>query len=95
MTEGSAAWNGYLDFLRSVIGALGAIGLLGFLFWQNIVHFVMVWANDENYSHGFLVPLISLYFANECPRFRKEELRPLLDGVDQQLLGDQPVAPFG
>jgi exosortase len=52
----------------SVIGALGAVGLLGVLFWQNIVHFVMVWANDENYSHGFLVPLISLYFANEAAR---------------------------
>ena len=52
----------------SVIGALGAVGLLGVLFWQNIFHFVMVWANDENYSHGFLVPLISLYFANEAAR---------------------------
>jgi exosortase len=52
----------------SVIGALGAVGLLGVLFWQNIVHFLMVWANDENYSHGFLVPLISLYFANEAAR---------------------------
>jgi len=28
----------------------------------------MVWANDENYSHGFLVPLISLYFANEAAK---------------------------
>jgi exosortase len=52
----------------SVIGAIGAVGLLGILFWQNILHFVMVWANDENYSHGFLVPLISLYFANEAAR---------------------------
>ena len=43
-------------------------GLLGLLFWQNIRHFVLVWSTDENYSHGFLVPLISLYFANEAAR---------------------------
>ena len=29
-------------------------------------HFVFVWTTDENYSHGFLVPLISLYFANQA-----------------------------
>ncbi|WP_435006320.1 exosortase/archaeosortase family protein [Tundrisphaera lichenicola] len=52
----------------SVFGAIGATALLGFLFWENLRHFVQVWANDENYSHGFLVPLISLYFANEAAR---------------------------
>jgi exosortase len=52
----------------SVVGAAGAAGLLAVIFWQNLVHFVMVWSNDENYSHGFLVPLISLYFANEAAR---------------------------
>ena len=52
----------------SVIGAIGAVGLLGVLFWQNILHFLMVWGLDENYSHGFLVPLISLYFANEAAK---------------------------
>ena len=34
------------------------------IFWKNIVHFGLSWSTDENYSHGFLVPLISLYFAN-------------------------------
>jgi exosortase len=51
-----------------VIGGAAALGLLGVLFWQNIRHFVLVWSTDENYSHGFLVPLISLYFANEAAR---------------------------
>jgi exosortase len=56
------------EFRPSVIGAVGAIGLLGLIFWENILHFVVVWSTDENYSHGFLVPFISLYFANEASR---------------------------
>ncbi len=52
----------------AAVGGIGALGLLGVLFWQNLRHFVMVWSSDENYSHGFLVPLISLYFANEAAR---------------------------
>ncbi len=52
----------------SAIGAMMSIGLLGVIFWENIRHFVVVWATDENYSHGFLVPFISLYFANEVAR---------------------------
>ena len=31
-------------------------------------HFYYAWTTDENYSHGFLVPLISLYFANLVAR---------------------------
>ena len=51
-----------------VIGALASLGLLGLMFWQNLRHFLLIWSTDENYSHGFLVPLISLYFANEAAR---------------------------
>lgn len=51
-----------------VLGAVGSLGLLGLIFWRNIQHFFLVWSTDENYSHGFLVPLISLYFANEATR---------------------------
>jgi exosortase len=39
------------------------IGLFTRLFWNNLCHFYYAWTTDENYSHGFLVPLISLYFA--------------------------------
>jgi exosortase len=51
-----------------LLGAAAAAGLLAAMFWSNIRHFVTVWATDENYSHGFLVPLIALYFANEAAR---------------------------
>ena len=51
-----------------LIGAGVSAAILVAMFWSNILHFATVWANDENYSHGFLVPLLSLYFANEAAR---------------------------
>jgi EpsI family protein len=51
-----------------LIGAAGCLAVLGVLFRANLLHFVYTWSTDENYSHGFLVPLISLYFANEAAR---------------------------
>ena len=48
----------------SVAGALAATAFLVLIFWSNVQHFWLSWSTDENYSHGFLVPLISLYFAN-------------------------------
>jgi exosortase len=62
------------------IGGLLALGLLALLFWQNIQHFFLVWSTDENYSHGFLVPLISLYFANEASRKGPVPIRSGLAG---------------
>lgn len=51
-----------------VLAAVAAGALLAVLFRANLAHFVVTWAGDENYSHGFLVPLIALYFANEASR---------------------------
>lgn len=50
----------------ALLGALGCLGLLFLIFWPTLCHFVYVWTSDENYSHGFLVPLISLYFVNQA-----------------------------
>jgi exosortase len=50
------------------IGVLFSVGLFARLFWDNLGHFYYVWTTDENYSHGFLVPLISLFFANQVAR---------------------------
>jgi exosortase len=48
----------------TLAGAAGCLGLLALIYGSNLRQFVKVWTNDGNYSHGFLVPLISLYFAN-------------------------------
>src|SRR5208337_1444409 len=41
-----------------------------FLYWKTIQGMVMDWYMDENYSHGFLIPLISGYILWQ----RREEL---------------------
>jgi exosortase len=43
-------------------------GLFACMFRDNLGHFYYAWTTDENYSHGFLVPLISLYFAAQVAR---------------------------
>ncbi len=53
---------------RWLTGASVCFGLLGLIFNANLRQFVYVWSNDGNYSHGFLVPLISLYFATQAGR---------------------------
>ena len=50
------------------IGAVSCLGLLACLFRDSLGNFYHHWRIDENYSHGFLVPLISLYFANLVAR---------------------------
>ena len=46
--------------------AAGAIALgFALLYWQVLVKLVMDWYNDDNYSHGFLIVPIALYFAWE------------------------------
>jgi exosortase len=52
----------------SLLGAAACLGLLALIFAPTLGHFAYTWTTDENYSHGFLVPLISLYFANEAAR---------------------------
>jgi exosortase len=47
-----------------LLGGLVCVGMFVCIFWDNLGHFYYAWTTDENYSHGFLVPLISLYFAN-------------------------------
>lgn len=34
---------------------------LGFLYWDSVYSMVIEWYTDENYSHGFLIPVISGY----------------------------------
>jgi exosortase len=49
-------------------GVAVSIVLFLLFFRDNVHHFYYAWSTDENYSHGFLVPLISLYFMNQVAR---------------------------
>lgn len=57
------------DGRMALIGAAACLALLAVLFRSTLVHFVQVWSTDQNYSHGFLVPFISLYFANMAAQY--------------------------
>jgi exosortase len=50
------------------VGAGSCLALLGWAFWSDLRDMVHTWSTDGNYSHGFLVPLISLYFARDVAR---------------------------
>jgi exosortase len=53
--------------LAAVVVAAG----FALLYWQVFVRLVMDWYHDDNYSHGFLIVPIALYFAWE----RRERLK--------------------
>lgn len=46
---------------------MGIVGVLFFLFFYNELYYSMLhrWLNDPSWSHGFLIPLFSLYFLNQ------------------------------
>lgn len=53
------------------IAFISIVAIVVALYLPVIVPMVKVWASDDNYSHGFLVPIISLYLAY----MRKNELQ--------------------
>ncbi len=67
----------------TVIGGLICLTLFGILFRDNLWHFYYAWTTDDNYSHGFLVPLLSLYFASQIVRRGPVEIRSgvMLGGI--------------
>jgi exosortase len=62
----------------TMIGGVVCLTLYGILFRDSLWHFYYAWTTDDNYSHGFLVPLLSLYFANQVVQ---RGLVPVRSGV--------------
>jgi exosortase len=65
-------------------------GLFGFLFRNEIGQIVRLWTIDPNWSHGFLIPLFSLYFINQ----RRREILGLeyvRDPLGEMLAGRHPA----
>jgi len=67
-------------------------GLLAFLFHHEIGGMVRLWMTDPNWSHGFLIPLFSLYFIHQKKReilhleYVRDPLLELLRGRRPPLL---------
>ena len=56
---------------RTVVGWLLILTALGLTYWQVAVRLVQAWIEDGNYSHGFLIVPLAIYFAWE----RRERLK--------------------
>ena len=54
-----------------VAGLAVALGLLAAIYWENLKHFTFVWSNDDNYSHGWLVAPLAIFFANHAAQTRR------------------------
>jgi exosortase len=62
-------------------GLLVGAGFL-LLYWRVIASLVRAWSTDDNYSHGFVIVPIALYFAWERrDRFAAAPIRPSLFGL--------------
>jgi len=75
---------------------LALVGILATLYWVIVRDMISQWWDDANYSHGFLVPLLSGFLVWQR-RKRLETLTPegnwlgfavLLGGIGALLLGD-------
>ncbi len=64
--------------------------LLGFLFRSEIEQMVRLWIIDPSWSHGFLIPLFSLYFLHQK---RREilALEYVRDPLSERLAGRRPA----
>jgi exosortase len=51
-----------------LLGGLACLAVYAYLFRDSLGHFYYAWTTDDNYSHGFLVPILSLYFADQVAR---------------------------
>ncbi|WP_165246659.1 exosortase/archaeosortase family protein [Paludisphaera soli] len=61
-------WAGDPEQRPAVLGAAACLALFALLFRESLGHFYYAWTTDDNYSHGFLVPLLSFYFAAQVYR---------------------------
>ena len=67
--------------LRVALGATAALAGFALLYRHVLVKLVHDWGNDDNYSHGFLIVPIALYFAWERrQRLQELPLRPTVLG---------------
>ncbi len=58
------------------------VGVLGWLYASVLRHLVGQWAHDPNYSHGFFVPLFSLFVIwSERDKLRKLAIQPSFSGL--------------
>ena len=76
------SYSSSVDKIWVFAGSSIIAGLLLFLYWGVFQGLLSDWYNDPDYSHGFLVPLLSAYFIWErWDILKKNESRPNLFGA--------------
>lgn len=77
--------------LHTCVKIVAVAVLLGWLFRHEIEQVVRLWIIDPSWSHGFLIPLFSLYFLYQKRR-RIFALEYVSDPLSQWLSGRRPAA---
>ncbi len=61
----------------AILSLLFAIVLLGFLFWDGLVEMERRWSITDEYSHGYMIPLVALFFLwQKLPALRGLDWQP-------------------
>jgi exosortase len=78
VTAPATGWSGHRDLVAAVLITAG----VGLLYADVLSGLVRQWATDDNYSHGFFVLPLALYFAWERRgRLARAAVRPSVAGV--------------
>ena len=89
--EESAVEKNWLDLGIHTFIKIAIVGVLIWWFYQNeISGIVMRWLRDSSWSHGFLIPLFSLYFLNQ----NKDDIITLKDEFKPSWLAGLPALVF-
>ena len=76
------------QFATTALGWVSILALLTAVYWGVIPHLVWQWANDDDYTHGFLIVPLALYFVWERrTRLLGMEPRPSLLGAGVLAVG--------
>ncbi|MGI9286453.1 MAG: VPLPA-CTERM-specific exosortase XrtD [Pseudomonadales bacterium] len=60
-----------------IMAALLALAVLGFLFWGGLVEMEWRWSISDEYSHGYMIPLVALFLLwQKLPALRELDWQP-------------------
>lgn len=75
-------------YLVNVIYLLLVLAALVGLYWPILVHLVLEWSKNDNYTHGFLIPLVSGFMIFTIrSELKNITLRPVNSGLLLLLVG--------
>jgi len=68
--------------IKNIVISISFIGLLLIMYWDIFIDLIDVWGSKEEYSHGYMIPFVSLYFAwLQKDLILAEKFKPSWSGV--------------